>query len=191
MPRRGAPRRRAFNALPLIVSIFGPRHKGVVLVCSITIAAYAASVTNDSGPEPPLGADDETPDPARTYLWTAASLVLLEGLALLVLAVAELTSVSAERVGLGVSTAVFFLVLGGGLCAAAYGLVRRVSWSRGPVVFAQLIQLGMAWSLRDVAPLAVVMALAVVALAVLGCIVAPATTASLADDPRGRPDEPQ
>lgn len=140
-------------------------------------------MTEDSGPEGRSEPVDKSADPARPYLAIASILVLLEGLAVLGMAVAELADIAGDRVGLGVSTAVFFVLVGAGLCAASYGLWRRVSWARGPIVFAQLVQLGLAWSFRDVSPPAIAGVLLVVALGVLVCILAPATTAALTDDP--------
>ncbi|MGH3358681.1 MAG: hypothetical protein ACRDO7_07740 [Nocardioidaceae bacterium] len=144
-------------------------------------------MTNDSGPESGSRASDNSPDSARPYLAVACILVAIEGCALLGMAVAELTAVAPDRVGLGVSTAIFFLLIGIGLCGAAYGLWRRVTWARGPVVFAQLIALGLAWSFRDVSPRAIAAALLVVAIAVLVAVLAPATTAALTDDPERPP----
>lgn len=140
-------------------------------------------MSDDSAPENASEAAEKSPGNARTYLRIACVLVVLEAAALLALAVAELADVASDRVGLGVSTAVFFLLIAVGLCGAAYGLWRRVSWARGPVVFAQLVQLGLAWSFRDVSPRLIAVALLVVAAGVLGCLLAPATTAALADDP--------
>ena len=84
---------------------------------------------------------------------------------------------------MGVTTAVFFLAYGGGLLACAWALRGRRSWARGPVVLAQLIQLGLAWSFRGSAPLALVLALAGVALVVLVGVFHPASLDALGDDP--------
>lgn len=104
---------------------------------------------------------------------TVAALVLaLEGVALLAFAVLDVASVTSGRLALGIGTALFFVVYAGGQLAAAWGLVRMRSWARGPAVFTQLVQLGLAWNLRGtgtpVAP-----ALVVAALVVVGCVLAP------------------
>ncbi len=118
---------------------------------------------------------------ARRNLRLAAALVTGEGLVLLGYGIAEFASVTPGRVALGVSTATFFCVTALGLLLAGRGLWRRASWSRGPVVLAQLLALGVAWSLKDthLRPLSV--GLGVVAIVVLVAVLAPATTAALGD----------
>ncbi len=93
--------------------------------------------------------------------------------------VVELASLRSGRTALGLSTAAFFGVCALGLGFATRGLLRRASWSRGLAVFAQLVQLGVAWSLRstDVWPVAV--ALGAVALVVLVAVLSPSTTRAL------------
>lgn len=111
----------------------------------------------------------------------AASLVVIQGFLLLALAVLELASISSDRVSLGVSTAVFFLVYGGLLVLCAWALTRQQGWARGPVLLTQLIQLGLAWNLRDVALVAVVLVIA--AVVVLAGMLHPASIKALSDDP--------
>jgi uncharacterized membrane protein (DUF2068 family) len=89
----------------------------------------------------------------------AASLVAVQGVVLVLLAVAELADVSSDRLALGLSTAGFFLAYGAVLLAASWGLWTRRAWARGPVLITQLIQLGMAWSLREHLPVAIGLAL--------------------------------
>jgi hypothetical protein len=118
---------------------------------------------------------------ARNLLLTAAVIVSLEGLVFAVLAVLELFSVSSERVGLGIGTTLFLLIIAAGLLWAAWRVVAGDAWARSPLVFAQLIQLGLAWNFRgDPAWLSV--AIAVPALAVLGCLLAPPVTRAFRDD---------
>ena len=116
-------------------------------------------------------------------LVVAASLVGVEGGLLLLFAVLELGNLTSERVTMGLSTAVFFLVCGAALlvCAAAVG--RGHSWARSPIVLAQLIQLGMAWSFRGGSTTGVAVALAVVAVVVVAGLLHPASIAALDDDP--------
>lgn len=118
-------------------------------------------------------------------LLVAALLAALEALALLVSAVLELVHISGLRVTMGVTTTVFFLGYGAALGLCAWGLTRLAGWARAPVVLAQLIQLGVAWSFRggETTPVAVVLAL--VAVGVLVGIFHPASTAALVDDPTG------
>jgi len=122
----------------------------------------------------PLIPDDNPPP-----LTVAASLVLLQGFVLLALGVLELASLSSERMSMGVSTAIFFVVYGVALVACAWGLTRQQGWTRGPVLLTQLIQLGLAWNLRDASLVAV--ALAVTAAVVLAGMLHPATLKILQD----------
>ncbi|MDP3967529.1 MAG: hypothetical protein Q8Q02_04560 [Nocardioides sp.] len=130
---------------------------------------------------PPEG--DPTGRPAIPgTLWLAAALVAVEGLALVVLGVAELFAVTGDRALMGVTTSVFFLGFGGGLVACAWGMTRPWTWVRGPVVLAQLIQLGVAWSFRGGDTAGVSVALTVSALVVLVLVLLPSSTAVLLDD---------
>ena len=115
----------------------------------------------------------------------AAVLAGLEGLILVLYAVAVLVSFSSARATMGVTTAGFFLVYGAGLTAAAWALLRARSWARAPVVLAQLIQLGVAWSFRGGTSTAVAVALAVVAVVVLGGVLNPASLRATEEDHEG------
>jgi hypothetical protein len=86
---------------------------------------------------------------------------------------------------MGITTTVFFVAYGAGLGACAWGLRRRMSWSRAPVVLAQLIQLGVAWSFRGGATTVVAVVAAALAALVLAGIFHPASLAALADDEPG------
>ena len=79
-------------------------------------------------------------------LVVAASLVAVEGALLVMYAVLELGSLSGQRLTMGLTTAVFFAAYGGGLLFCTWHLTRGQAWARGPVLMAQLIQLGVAWS---------------------------------------------
>jgi hypothetical protein len=101
-------------------------------------------------------------------LVVAASLVAVEGLLLLGYAVLELASISTDRVAVALTTAVFFAAYAALLLVCARAVLRRRSWARSPIVLAQLIQLGLAWSFRDGSTLVVAIVLAVIALVVGG-----------------------
>ena len=102
--------------------------------------------TNPAGdPAGDAAAAQDRPAP----LAVAASLAALEGVALLLLAALETASIDSDRVSLGVSTAVFFAVVGGAVLTCAWGLFRLQSWARGPVLLMQLIALGLAWNVKD------------------------------------------
>jgi hypothetical protein len=115
-------------------------------------------------------------------LVVAASLVAVEGLLLLVLAVLEVASIDSDRIALGVTTSIFFLGYGAGLLLCAWSLVRGSSWARSPAVLTQLIGLGVAWSFRGGETTGVAVAIAVVAVVVLVGLFHPASMVALADD---------
>ena len=115
-------------------------------------------------------------------LTVAASLVAVEGLVVVLLAVVELASLSSDRLTMGVTTTVFFVAYGIGLVACGLLLARQVSLARGPAVLAQLIQLGLAWSFRGDPTTLVAVALAAVALVTLAGIFHPASIHALVDE---------
>ena len=114
-------------------------------------------------------------------LTVAASLVVLQGGVLLTLAVLELAHISSDRISLGLSTAIFFMVYGGVLVLCAWALTRHQGWARGPVLITQLIQLGLAWNLRDAVLVALV--LLVAAAVVIAGLLHPESIEALSDDP--------
>ena len=114
---------------------------------------------------------DRTANPPP--LTVAASLVGVQGLVLIVLATVEAFSIVEDRASVAVSTAVFFAVYGIALVVCAVALTRRAGWARGPALLSQLIQLGIAWNVRDVALLAIILAIA--ALVALAGMLSPAS----------------
>ena len=120
-------------------------------------------------------------------LAVAAALVAVEAFLLLVLAVLELANLRSIRLTMGVTTTVFFLVAAAGLVWCAWSLWKARRWARGPVVMAQLIQLGLAWNFRDAPTTLVAIGLAVVALVVIAGLLHPATTRVLEDDAQPAP----
>ena len=119
-------------------------------------------------------------------LVVAASLVAVEGLLLLGYAVLELASVSADRAAVALTTAVFFAAYGALLVGAAWAITHGRSWARSPIVLAQLIQLGVAWSFRGGDTTWVAVAMAVVALVVLAGLLNPVSIDALSDDDASR-----
>ena len=105
-------------------------------------------------PDQPAGATANPPP-----LVVAASLVAIQGVALICLAGAEALHVVGDRVEVGLATAAFFFAYGAALVACAFALTRRQGWARGPVLLTQLIQLGIAWNVRDAPVVAIVLAL--------------------------------
>ena len=110
-----------------------------------------------------------------------AALAVLEGLALLGYAVLEFAHATSGRIGLAVTTAIFFALVGGALVVCAYGLVRMHSWARSPVVVVQLITLLTAWSFKGGDTTVVAVVLALVSVTVLVCLMHPRSIEALAD----------
>ncbi|MGN0065191.1 MAG: hypothetical protein ACI379_13215 [Nocardioides sp.] len=120
--------------------------------------------------------DESVPAPAEaavvpTPLKVAAGIVVLQSLWMIGLTVAELVNLNSARLEMGTTTAFFFGAAGVGLLACAWGLLHLRTWGRGPVLLAQLVQLGLAWNLRDGDFVWVAVLMAVVALVALGCLV--------------------
>lgn len=116
-----------------------------------------------------------TPGP----LLISSVLVALEGVGLLLLGGLEVFSTSAGRLTMAITTAVFFVLFGAGLLLSAWALRGLHSWARGPVVFAQLVQLGLAWNLRGGETTYVALGLCVVASVVLVGVLHPASTRAM------------
>jgi hypothetical protein len=126
---------------------------------------------------------ETTPPSAPRPLKLAAAVVAGEGLALAVLGIAEAITLHGDRLTLGVTTAVFLFFYGVALVFVARGLHRVSTWSRGPAVFAQLIQLGVAWSFWGGSTSVVSVVLAIAAVAVLVGLFQKVSMEALADDP--------
>ena len=126
----------------------------------------------------PEAENAEEPVPS-TAIKVAAALVALEALALVGLAVAELVNIDSKHPSVGITAAVFFLLYAAGIALCARGLLRLSSWCRGPIVLAQLIELGVAWSFRGGETTWVAILLAIPAVVVLAVIFSPATTQAL------------
>ncbi|MFP5253657.1 MAG: hypothetical protein ACLGH4_07660 [Actinomycetes bacterium] len=124
--------------------------------------------------------------PVPAPLGVAASLAAVEGILMVLYGVAELFALEVARAVMGATTALFFLVYGAGMVLCAWRMARGVTWARSPVVMAQLIQLGVAWSFRGGDSTLVAVALAGVALLVLGGVFHPASLRALGGDDAGR-----
>lgn len=133
----------------------------------------------DPAQPPSAGARRSVPAP----LVVATSLAGVEAAMLVLYGVVELAAVEGDKAVMGVSTALFFLVYGAGLAFCAWRTHRLESWARSPVVMAQLIQLGVAWSFWGGASTPAAVALGLVALVVLVGIFHPASLAALSDEP--------
>lgn len=112
-------------------------------------------------------------------LTLAAGVVVLEAVCLFGFALAELVALDSDRIAPGVANAVFFALYAAGLAWCGRGLTRRSTWSRGPIVLAQLVQLGVAWSFAGGDTVPVALALGLLAGVVLVIVVSPSTTSAL------------
>ncbi|MBC7633913.1 hypothetical protein [Aeromicrobium sp.] len=126
---------------------------------------------------------------ARALLLAAAVTVSAEAVGFVILAVLGLVAPSADPVGVGVGIGVFLLIYGAGQAWAAWRVVRGDAWARSPLIVTQLIQLLLAWNLRkpdertgDTRLIAAL--LAVSAVVVLACLLAPPVTRALSEDHR-------
>ncbi|WP_183094476.1 hypothetical protein [Nocardioides stalactiti] len=115
----------------------------------------------------------DTPNPVAVPppLTVAASLVAVQGLVMVALAVLEIADLDPDRRAMGLSTAIFFAAYGVLLLVAGWGLWRRTAWSRGPALITQLIWIGIAWNIREHVGAAIVVA--VVALIAFAGVVHP------------------
>jgi hypothetical protein len=123
---------------------------------------------------------EDAPGRPPATLVGAAVLVGLQGLVVTVLGVLELFALHAMRATLAISTGLFFLVLGAGLVACAWGLLRVRSWARGPVVAAALIGVLLSFSFWGGETTAGAVAILLVSLATLVAVLHPASTRALA-----------
>ncbi len=106
-------------------------------------------------------------------LAVAAGLTFVQGLLTVLFGLAEAVQTEAGRVVMGLTTSVFFVVFGCLLGLCAWGLHRIRPWARGPVLFTQLVWLGLAWNFREGGTLPVAIALAVAAVVVLAGLLHP------------------
>lgn len=96
-----------------------------------------------------------------------------------VLAVLEVADVTVGRLTMGLTTALFFAAYGLLLLASSWLILQGRTWARGPMLMAQLMQLGIAWNLREGETWPAAVVIAVVAIAVIGAMVHPATIAAI------------
>jgi hypothetical protein len=119
----------------------------------------------------------EQPSP----LVVAASLAALEGLLVLAYGVLLAADIHADRAAMGVTTSVFFVLLGGALVACGWYIVRGRTWARSPIVVTQVLALGLAWNFLGGSTTWVSVVLAGVAVVVLVGLLHPASVEALSD----------
>ncbi|ALX04363.1 MULTISPECIES: hypothetical protein [Aeromicrobium] len=137
------------------------------------------SETSDPTPsDQPDGSPVAPRGPARTLLLVSGVVVALQAAGLLAITVLELASVEADRVGLGISTAVFLGALGVLLLVAVVQVLRGRAWPRGFLVFSQLLCLALSFNFRGDAPW-ITPTLAGGAAVALVCLLSPPVTQAL------------
>jgi hypothetical protein len=124
---------------------------------------------------------DAPGSPTPPPLVVAAGLAAIQGLLLVGYAVLEATHLHESRAAMGVSTSLFFAILGGLLVACGWLVVHGRSWARSPIIVAQVMFLGLAYNFLGGSTTWVSVALAVVALVVLGGLLHPASIEALSD----------
>jgi hypothetical protein len=129
-------------------------------------------------------ADDQGRTPPAPLV-VAASLASVEGLLVLAYGVLLAADVHADRAAMGVTTSLFFILLGALITACAWYVVRRRTWARSPIVVAQVMALGLAWNFIGGDTTWVSVVLAVVAAVVLLGLLHPASVEALTDPDDG------
>jgi hypothetical protein len=132
-----------------------------------------------AGPGAPDQAAQRPATEPRSSIRLVCLVVALEAVGLVALAVAEFVNLDPARPSGGIVTGAFFLTYALGLALCARGLLHLRSWTRGPVVLAQLIELGVAWSFFGNETYWLSVLLAVPAVAVLVVMFSPSTTEAL------------
>ena len=97
-------------------------------------------------------------------------------------ALGELRHLSSERLSTELAAVGFFAVYGAGLLFCSWQLYRTRPWARGPVLLAQLIQLGVAWSFWGGATSWLAVTLAFAAVIVLAGLLHPQSIDALNDE---------
>ena len=117
-------------------------------------------------------------------LVVAAGLAAVEGLLLVAYAVLEAAHTQADRAAMGITTSLFFAILGGLLAWCSWQVVHGRAWARSPIIVAQVMFLGLAYNFLGGSTTWVAVALGLVAAVVLVGLLHPASIAALAgDDP--------
>jgi hypothetical protein len=120
---------------------------------------------------------------APAPLVTAAGITFVQGLLTLMYGIVLAVNITSRELVVGLTTSVFFVVLGAAMVLCAWGLNRLRTWARGPVLVSQLIWLLLAWSFRDTLPVAIT--LAVPAAIVLVGMLVPSSVDALENGPKG------
>src|SRR4051812_45688945 len=114
-------------------------------------------------------------------LVVAAGLVIIEGVLLLGYGVLEAVHIDSARAAMGVTTAAFFVILAAALITCGWLVLHGRAGARSPIVVAQVMFLGLAWSFRGGSTTWVAIGLAVVAGVVLAGLFHPASVDALTE----------
>ena len=108
-------------------------------------AAYAVRVNIDAVPRP---------------LKVTITVVVAQAVALVVLSILQLFNLHDNRLAMSFTSIAFWLLIAGALVVCARALVNLHSWARSPIVLVEFINLGLAWSFREMPVVGVVLFLA-------------------------------
>jgi hypothetical protein len=103
----------------------------------------------------------------------------VQGLLLVGYGVLEAANLHSDRAAMGVTTSLFFAILGGLLVACAWLVTHGRAWARSPIIVAQVMALGLAYNFLGGSTTWVAVGLTVAALVVLGGLLHPASIAAL------------
>jgi hypothetical protein len=124
--------------------------------------------------------DDPGPAPPPPLV-VAAGLVLVEGVLLLGYGVLEAAHIESARAAMGITTAAFFVLLGAVLIACGWLVLHGRAGARSPIIVAQVMFLGLAWSFRGGDTTWVAIGLGIVAVVVLAGLLHPASIDALTE----------
>ncbi len=148
----------------------------VIFVTTVIVAA----VTPDDPENGPAPAAPYSRYGTPAPLAAAAALTAVQGLVTTLLGIVEMFSVAGDRVVMGVTTALLLRGVRRRASSCAPGACTGcLPWSRGPVLFAELVWLLVAWSFRGGDTLVFAIAVAVSAVLVLAGLLHPASVAAL------------
>ncbi|MDX6277963.1 MAG: hypothetical protein QOJ72_2091 [Nocardioidaceae bacterium] len=116
---------------------------------------------------------------ARRLLLIAAAVVWAESIVFGVLVVLDVADLSGDRLGFGIGSGVLLTIYGAGQAWAVWRVTLGDAWARSPVVVTQLIQLLLAWNLRNSDSKWVGVLMGVAAVIALVCLLAPPVTRAL------------
>lgn len=140
--------------------------------------AYSDRRPDESEPDPTTRSP-YSPHGTPAPLAVAAGLTFVEGILTFIFGVGEAVSIDSDRLAMGLTTAVFFTAYGATLLVCAWGMNTVRAWSRGPVLLAQLIWLGLAWNFRSGETLPIAIVLVVSAVIVLAGLLHPRSIEAL------------